>query len=299
MPSSFSLFIGCPTYGKADMLFAFDSVSDLTWHIGRHMPEIENVWMQRDVRTYRQAARQGIVESALQVGATHILMLDDDHTFTGKDFAKLWAAMQSDPSNVCLSALYYTRGLPTAPCMFKRTSRGTVPIMYYPNDAIIPVDVVGFGFVLFSVEVFKRINGPWFNLAMGFGEDAAFCERLLLTGFQPKVHTGVKIGHIHEQPKVIGEEDFLAWRAHRETQSNGDGTHQLMLAGLEQTNQRGGGARANVESSSPVPWWVPLARRCGALWGGSAGLLPAHRAPDPGAPENAPKAASEGTSLKE
>jgi len=173
--------------------------------------------LHRDVRTYRQEARKGIVEHAQKWGATHLLMLDDDHVFSGTDFDLLWGSMLESSEVQVVSGLYFTRGLPTVPCIFKLTERGTVPIFFYPDNELFKVDVVGFGFVLFDMEVFTELNPPWFNLGFGFGEDAAFCARLLQKGFGIYVHTGAKVGHLLEQPHTITESDYLPVREqHRE-----------------------------------------------------------------------------------
>lgn len=274
MPSFAKLFIGCPTYGKADMAFAFDSVGDLVWTIARKHPEIEQMWMQRDVRTYRQEARQGIVTEAKKVGATHLLMLDDDHVFNGEVFSKIWSSMQEKPEErQVISALYFTRGLPCAPCIFKRTGQGTVPIYYYPKDELMQVDVVGFGFILFDMRVFERINPPWFNLSMGFGEDAAFCERLTLAGMQPWVHTGAQVGHILEQPYVLTEGDFFRYRQQQEALSGQEqvgemGAYQLSFAGFDPHYRKHAGDGEVHQGEASRPWWRSIASRRGFLWGG-------------------------------
>lgn len=216
MEERFKLLIGIPTFGSPKSEFAIDSLGSLLYHIGRRYPQID-VMLHRDVRTYRQEARKGIVEHAQKWGATHLLMLDDDHVFSGTDFDLLWGSMLESSEVQVVSGLYFTRGLPTVPCIFKLTERGTVPIFFYPDNELFKVDVVGFGFVLFDMEVFTELNPPWFNLGFGFGEDAAFCARLLQKGFGIYVHTGAKVGHLLEQPHTITESDYLPVREqHRE-----------------------------------------------------------------------------------
>ncbi len=260
----YKLLIGIPTYGKPDSLFAIDSLGSLLYHIGRRHPEIEDVWIQRDVRTYRQEARQAIVKAAQENKATHLLMLDDDQTFDPDCFDKLWSGMiagKEEPK--MLSGLYFTRGPWTAPCIFKLTKEGTAPYFYYDHDAIMEVDVVGFGFVLFDMTLFERINPPWFNLAIGFGEDAAFCARMIQAGIQPMVHTGCKVGHIMETPKVVTEEVYLEQRAimERSVESGGQlgsGTPS------EQARLEPPGGEANRRTGYQVEtrsWWRPPSSR--------------------------------------
>lgn len=245
----YKLFIGCPTYGSPHPLFSMDSLGSLLYHIGRRCPEIKDVVFQRDVRTYRQEARQAIVMAALEAGATHLLMLDDDHVFGSETWDKLWTSVRDNPEVRVCSALYYTRGLPTVPCIWKLTSKGTVPILYYPQDELFEVEVVGFGMILFDLNVFREINPPWFNLALGFGEDAAFCARLIHQGIRIWCHTGARAGHILETPHVITEADYV--RTRDQISLSDVGTPQLMQIGgpsREQLEQRN-----EVESGSR--WW--------------------------------------------
>jgi hypothetical protein len=252
----YRLMIGIPTYGMPRCEFSIDSGWSLLYHIGRRHPEIEKVWVQRDVRTYRQEARKAIVESAQQAGATHLLMLDDDHVFDGETFDKLWASMQQADVQL-VSGLYMTRGLPCAPCIFKLTAQGTVPIFYYEPDTLMEVDVVGFGFVLFDMALFTRINPPWFNLGFGFGEDAAFCARVIQAGMKVWVHTGAQVGHLLEQPHVITEADYLR---DRNSVWKNDSEATLVPAGLA-------APMGEASAVGSQPRWRPLSSRRWSLWG--------------------------------
>lgn len=266
------LFIGIPTYGLPKSEFAIDSVGSLLFHIGRRHPEITQVWVQRDVRTYRQEARQGIVRAAQEAGATHLLMLDDDHVFSHLEFDKIWEAMQREDVQI-VSGLYMTRGLPCAPCIFKLTAQGTAPIFYYPPDELFEVDVVGFGFVLFDMQLFTRINPPWFNLGIGFGEDAAFCARVLQAGMKVWVHTGAKVGHLLEQPHVITEADYLSvrdtvWKDAETSSLVPQGTlTQMGIGSSEPTRSQPVGTQSSWRPASTRRWHLWERIRRGATQG--------------------------------
>jgi hypothetical protein len=215
MRSEYSLYIGCPTYNKPDTRFSMDSYGDMLFHIGRKHPEIKHVWRERNVRTYRQGARQAICDNAKLSKATHFMMLDDDMTFDPDTFDKVWEACIAMEKPSAVSALYFVRSQPvTVPCIWRATPRGTVPIYEYPANTVITnkdgLDVVGFGFILFDSRVLDQVTAPWFNIAGSWGEDAAFCARLIQSGCTLAVHTGAKCGHIHEDPKEITEADYLA-----------------------------------------------------------------------------------------
>jgi len=274
----YSLFVGVPTFGKPDSMFAIDSGWQLMYHIGRRHPEIKSVKVQRDVRTYRQEARQAIVLGAQSQKATHLLMLDDDHVFDGKVFDKVWDLMLSTSDDVMLtSALYYTRGETPAPCIFKLTKEGTAPIFFYEDNVPQEVDVVGFGFALFDMRLFEKLNPPWFNLAMGFGEDAALCARMIQGGFKVMVHAGAKIGHIRESPQVIGESEYKFVREvmiRDKTESveagelvpTGEVSARAVLAASERSAE-GQGAPEGVKpvetgyAAAARPWWRPSTSR--------------------------------------
>jgi hypothetical protein len=249
-----SLYVGVPTYGKPSDIFAIQSGWNLMYHIGRNHPEIKRVGVQEDTRTYRQEARKNIVEEAIKGGFTHVLMLDDDHAFTGMDFSKLWWAMLEDPFNrTMLGALYFTRQEHCAPCIFRNTNEGTVPYYYYPRNKLVPVDVIGFGFQLFQTSIFHRMVPPWFSLGLGIGEDAAFCMRVQAAGGKVWCHTGVQVGHVMDTPKIIREADYLYLRDQVERLSNEHlSSYSLMPAGREQVDPAS--SRSEVRSR---PWWHP------------------------------------------
>lgn len=221
----YKLHIGVPTYGKPCIEFAMHSGWGMMYHIGRRHPEIE-VTLHIDTRTYRQAARLGIVQEGLRNGADFIMMLDDDHTFTGEDFSKLWKAItegsthavgdkEIHPNQIDLiGALYFTRGRPTCPCIFKNSSRGTVPIYYYPEkDALMPVDVIGFGMILIRAaaisDMMRESKQNPFDLSAGYGEDAAFCQTFRMMGKTVWCHLGVKIDHLDTVLERIGEAEYV------------------------------------------------------------------------------------------
>jgi hypothetical protein len=257
----YKLHVGIPTFGMARMEFSVDSVGEMMYVVGRNHPEIESVVIHRDVRTYRQEARQALVKEAQKGGATHLLMLDDDHQFRGTDFTKLWSAMIGDERIKMLAGLYFTRGIPTAPCIFRNTTQGTVPIFFYPEDQVVAVDVVGFGFTLFDMECFKAVNPPWFNLGHGFGEDAAFCARMKMCGLSVHVHTGCKIGHIHEQPQIIDEAMYL--RDRDQWYGNQQGSPELVPAEFI------GQVNPGIQPSVRKPVWRPATERIRSFLSGA------------------------------
>jgi hypothetical protein len=175
------------------------------YHIGRRKPEITSVQMIRDTRTYRHHARQAIVNAAVGMEADYLLMLDDDQTFTPQAFDILW----EHRDRRVVSGLYFTRGIPPVPCMFNMGGpEGSIPVLEYPEDALFEVQIVGFGFILFDVNVFKRIPAPHFQIGNWLGEDVAFGAKAQAAGISLLVHTGCKVGHLISQRRVITEKTY-------------------------------------------------------------------------------------------
>lgn len=198
------LLIGIPSYGVPDTRFTVDSLAPLMYHIGRRHPEIKECTLIRDTRTYRHHARQAIANAALGVGADYLLMLDDDVTFTNHAFDLLWEHNE----HPIISGLYFTRSIPPVPCMFKFGTQGSDPILKYPKDSLFEVEIVGFGFLLFQTEIFRKVPAPHFQVGSWLGEDVAFGAKCQAAGLPLIVHTGCKIGHIMEQKTVITEKTY-------------------------------------------------------------------------------------------
>jgi hypothetical protein len=83
--------------------------------------------------------------------------------------------------------------------------------MDYPQDAVFPIDACGFGAVMTSVDLLKRVKeklGMPFSPAAGFGEDLSFCLRVKNVGSQCWCDSRVKVGHIGQ--RTITEEIYLS-----------------------------------------------------------------------------------------
>jgi hypothetical protein len=143
---------------------------------------------------------------ALSVQADYLLTLDDDQTFAPQAFDILWEHRDKR----IVSGLYFTRGIPPVPCIFNFSQgQGSIPVLEYPDNELFEVQIVGFGFLLVDVNVFRQIPGPHFQIGNWMGEDVAFGVKCQAAGIPLLVHTGCKIGHIMEQRRVITEAHYL------------------------------------------------------------------------------------------
>lgn len=239
------LVVGIPSFGQPDPLFTIDSLAPTLYHIGRRHPEITQVHMLRDTRTYRHHARQAIVNAALGMGFDYLWMLDDDQTFTPQAFDILWEHRDQK----VVSGLYFTRAIPPVPCMFNMGGpEGSIPVLDYPKDSLFEVQIVGFGFILFQMEVFKQIPAPHFQVGNWLGEDVAFGVKCQAQGIPLLVHTGCTIGHIGAERRVFTEAHYLK---HKELAKSYDRNKvgALPWAG-ERRADRGNAVPATVERSA-------------------------------------------------
>ena len=196
------LLIGIPTL---DFLH-FEFVRSLTDLIMRLNGDGVNFEVKFLPGTLVYAARNKLVDHAINNGFTHVLWLDadmvfqdsilDDLMFCGKDF-------------VC--GRFNARRRPFVSCQFSKL----VPLERiddYPSDTF-KVMGTGFGCVLTSVEVLKKVRDKYdtcFLPMLGFGEDIAFCVRAYELGIQLWCEPSAVVGHVAHIP--IYPEDHERWK---------------------------------------------------------------------------------------
>lgn len=157
-------------------------------------------------------ARNTLVEQALSINADYLLFVDTD----------IIMEQPTDP-NVALNQLYQTinksnnkddknykdarivSGLYRAKqktgfsyaMWLKYEGKGFVAIGNW-NGNWLNVDVVGLGFCLIDMQVFKEIPKPWFvwNEPSSISEDFYWCTLAKQHGFNTMVFTDVKLSHL-------------------------------------------------------------------------------------------------------
>jgi hypothetical protein len=136
---------------------------------------------------------------------THLLWIDDDHTFN-PDMA-VYLARHGDKDMV--SALYYgrTQHLPVAYVKDKTDD----PYKHYPlvevPNKLVQVDAVGFGALLMRRDVLDRVPEPWFTIDYRAGEDIAFCVSAKRAGVTIYVDGSYRLGHIGD-PVIVTEAEY-------------------------------------------------------------------------------------------
>lgn len=108
-----------------------------------------------------------------------------------------------------VSGIYFQRIPPHWPLIatFDKKHESFQWIVKWPPNTLAPIDGCGFGCVLTSVSLLRKIGGRWFNYEK-YSEDFDFCRKAAKVGCPPHVDTAVLCGHLAD-PKPVGEKEFM------------------------------------------------------------------------------------------
>ena len=166
-------------------------------------------------------ARNDFAERAIKEGFDRVLWLDSDMEFEPDLMERLAADMDTGLDMV--TGLYFKREGPVRPVIFKdcfiaqQNPGELIPVANayddYPVDSLFPIAACGFGCVMTSVEllrkVWERLGRPFAPVG-GFGEDLTFCLRVESVGGEIWCDSRVKAGHVAQ--RVVTEDVFLKLR---------------------------------------------------------------------------------------
>ena len=150
-------------------------------------------------------SRQKLAELAVAGDFDRILWLDSDMVFPPSLFNRL--SEHIDQGKDMVSGVYFGRKAPVRPIIYSRCESelrdgklwpAADHYMNYPTDSVFPVAACGFGAVMMTVDLLRRIRErfplPFFP-AEGFGEDLAFCLRAREIGTTIWCDSSIKLGH--------------------------------------------------------------------------------------------------------
>jgi hypothetical protein len=195
------LILASPTYGPIDPLAA-RSVRIAVMFAARHGVE----WLG-DASTDRMeygAGRNNIVRECLESFETDdfsIMWVDSDVVVEPDTFVRL-AAHAKD----FVTALMFQRAGRHMPLAFIWNGRLFHHLIRWPKNTLAPIDGCGFGCVITSAAMLRRISPPWFSYG-SLSEDFTFCRRAAEAGFQLYLDTGIVVRHLGE-PVAVGEEEY-------------------------------------------------------------------------------------------
>lgn len=151
--------------------------------------------------------RNECVRKFLETDCTHLLFWDSDTVSVPGAIEKLLA----DDKDI-VGATIYKKGGDHVPCFGfwvpeQRIYRTPLP---FPYNQLIPVDMVGTGFMLIKRKVLEKVPPPWFKCydKGNAQEDIYFCLKAKKEyGFEVYVDTGLSLGHI-ATPYLVTNETF-------------------------------------------------------------------------------------------
>lgn len=163
-------------------------------------------------------ARNAFATNAVNMGIDRIMWFDSDVTFAPDTLIRLSKRM--DEGYDMVTGLYFTRKEGTKPVIFDNlvwrvqknglVQSGATYFEDYPLDSFFDVKGCGFGCVMTSVDLIKKVAekcGAPFTPLFGIGEDLSFCHRVNELGVKIMCDSSIKCGHIGQ--KVFTEADFF------------------------------------------------------------------------------------------
>jgi len=144
------------------------------------------------------AARNNLVEQALDEGCDRLIMMDTDQIYPPDTLTRIMAHGKD-----VVGTPVHRRWPPFDPILYRGTLGRYVhvPDRECYSGNLVEVDATGCGCIIYNTEVFQRIPRPWFlntKTAAGntVGEDIHFCHKLKEAGYKIFVDTGLSIGHL-------------------------------------------------------------------------------------------------------
>lgn len=162
-------------------------------------------------------AQEELAAHAVDSGATHLLMIDDDiYDYKLTDLVKL---LEADVDMI--GGVMLTRKFPYHICAMRRLDENRKIIEHAKNvtgfdmyevpaadrKGVKPVDLISFGFTLFKTDLFRKMKKPYFiphpskidesklNYQYQKFTDSIFCDKIYDVGSQPYAHFDVWLNH--------------------------------------------------------------------------------------------------------
>jgi len=178
--------------------------------------------------------RNSIVETAIDSGCSHLIMMDTDQVYHPQTITRLLSHRL--PAVGCL---VYRRYPPFDPLMLKGTLSKYETISEWEPNSLVEVDATGTGCVMFDMDVFRKMSKPWFKCSTHngkpVGEDIGFFSRMRGDGYKIYVDTSVPAGHLSQMQIT---ESF--WRTFNAVRTVADAQY-VVEHGVVKTTGSGGG----------------------------------------------------------
>lgn len=145
--------------------------------------------------------RNDLVEKALEISATSLIMMDTDMVYHPQTITKLLSHKLP-----VVGALCFRRYPPFDSIVLRKVNINEQYDSYesveeWEEGELLECDATGAGCLMFDMEVFRKLPYPWFKFVKQengavIGEDIGFCQDLKKAGYKIFVDTSVPAGHL-------------------------------------------------------------------------------------------------------
>ena len=157
------------------------------------------------VRASCHDARNLLAREAIDSDADRVLWIDSDMVFGDDLMLRLGADLDAGWDMV--GGIYFRRELPTSPLVYNYIDGETGKAEVwkdYPRDRLFECAGFGFGAVMMTTELLRRVGDYAFTPFNHLSEDLSFCARAQQAGARIACDSRVKVGHVGQI--VIGEQ---------------------------------------------------------------------------------------------
>jgi len=168
--------------------------------------------------------RNKIVQDAIRIGASHLIMMDMDQTYPVDAITKLIAHRLP-----VVGCMVHRRYPPFDPLMLRGNINSYTIIDDWKDGDLVEVDATGTGCLMFDMRIFHELPAPWFEFRPNpdpekggtVGEDIGFCSDLRKAGYKIYVDTSIKCGHLSTM--IITEETHWLYKSLKKKQEANNG----------------------------------------------------------------------------
>ena len=142
-------------------------------------------------------SRNVLAREAVEEGCARVLWLDSDMVFDDDLLIRLGEDLDAGWDMVC--GIYFKRRLPVTPVIYRSIEATTGKCEVYsdyPRDSLFEIAGCGFGAVMMTTELLRRMMTNPFTPYGNLSEDLTFCHRATASvGAKIGCDSRVKVGH--------------------------------------------------------------------------------------------------------